>query len=231
MFFAVGHSQPLGECLQQILHLWIVIGAAVYLGYEFGEYLTALHLECVTVFGLLFIFAEQVLCKNILGEGRTQSHQTFFREIALGRVCRVDDHVDMGMVAFIMKSGKPTEVAHRYPQVLRERLRLRPEHISPSAAVIIAEAFGVLSAKRYDCRPYISRMHIEFVRHLLQIHRHAVVGKKSVRADAFRTGTGGNVVGIGFCVHHLIGVFFKHSGNKFRSRADRFLFKVVLILQ
>ena len=69
LFFAVGHSQPLGECLQQILHLWIVIGAAVYLGYEFGEYLTALHLESVTVFGLLFIFAEQVLCKNILCEG------------------------------------------------------------------------------------------------------------------------------------------------------------------
>ena len=147
MFFAVGHSQPLGECLQQILHLWIVIGAAVYLGYEFGEYLTALHLECVTVFSLLFIFAEQVLCEYILGEGRTQRHQTFFREIALVWICRVDDHVDMGMVAFVVKGSKPTEIAHGYPQVFGERLCLRPEHIPPSTAVIKAESLGVLTAQ------------------------------------------------------------------------------------
>ena len=74
-------------------------------------------------------------------------------------------------------------------------------------------------------------MRIEFVRHLFQIHRHAVVGKESVRAEAFRTGTGGDVVGVGFGVHHLIGVFLKHSGNKFRSRTDRFIIEVVLILQ
>ena len=69
MLFAVGHSQPLGECLQQILHLWIVICAAVYLDDELGKYLTALHLECVTVFSLLFIFAEQILCEYVFGEG------------------------------------------------------------------------------------------------------------------------------------------------------------------
>ena len=108
---------------------------------------------------------------------------------------------------------------------------MRPEHISPSAAVIIAESLGVLTAQRDDCRPHISRMRIEFIGYLLQIHRHTVVGKEPVRADSFRTRTGGDVVGIGFGVHHLIGVFLNHSGNKFRSRADRFLFKVVLILQ
>ena len=70
-------------------------------------------------------------------------------------------------------------------------------------------------------------MSIEFVRHLFQIHRHAVVGKKSVRAETFRTGAGGDVVGIGFCVHHLIGVFLKRTGNEFRSRTDCFLFEVV----
>ena len=74
-------------------------------------------------------------------------------------------------------------------------------------------------------------MRMEFIRHLFQIHRHAVVGKETVRAEAFRTGTGCNVVGIGFGVHHLIGVFFKHSGNEFRSRTDRFILEVVLILQ
>ena len=124
MFFAVGHSQPLGESLQQILHLWIVIGAAVYLGDELGEYLTALHLECVTVFDLLFIFAEQVLREYILGEGRTQSHHAFFREIALVRICRVGYQVDMGVVAFVVECGKPTEVTHGYPQVFGERLCL-----------------------------------------------------------------------------------------------------------
>ena len=139
--------------------------------------------------------------------------------------------MNMGMVAFIVKSGKPTEVAHRYFQIFRQCLRLRPEHIPPSAAVIIAESFGVLTAQRYDCRPHISRMRIEFIGYLLQIHRHTVIGKKSVRAEAFRTGTGGDVVGIGFGVHHLIGIFLKHSGNKFRSCTNRFVFEVVLILQ
>ena len=124
MFFAVGHSQPLGECLQQILHLWIVIGAAVYLGDELGEYLTALHLECVTVFSLLFIFAEQVLCEYVLCEGRTQSHHALFREITFVRICRVGYQVNMGMVAFVVECGKPTEVTHGYPQVFGERLCL-----------------------------------------------------------------------------------------------------------
>ena len=147
MFFAVGHSQPLGECLQQILHLWIVIGAAVYLGDELGEYITALHLECVTVFCLLFIFAEQVLCEYVLGEGRTQSHQALFREITFVRICRVGYQVNMGMVAFVVECGKPTEVAHGYSQLFGERLCLRPEHIPPSAAVIKAESLGILTAQ------------------------------------------------------------------------------------
>ena len=102
----------------------IIIGAAVYLGYELSEHLTALHLECVTVFGLLFIFAEQVLCEYILGEGRTQSHHAFFREITFVWICRVDDQVNMGMVAFVVECGKPTEVTHGYPQVFGERLCL-----------------------------------------------------------------------------------------------------------
>ena len=139
--------------------------------------------------------------------------------------------MNMGMVAFVVECGKPTEVAHGYSQVFGERLCLRPEHISPSAAVIKAESLGILSAQRHDCRPHISRVSVEFVRHLLQIHRHAVIGKESVRSEAFCTGTGGDVVGIGFGVHHFIGVFLKRTGNEFRSRTDCFLFEVVLILQ
>ena len=119
MLFAVGDSQPLGESLQQILHLWIVIDATVNLGYELGEYLAALHLECVTVFGLLFIFAEQALCEYVLGEGRTQSHHAIFREVAFVWICRVSYQVDMRMVAFVMERGKPTEMAHRYFQIFR----------------------------------------------------------------------------------------------------------------
>ena len=137
----------------------------------------------------------------------------------------------MGVVAFIMECGKPTEVAHRYPQVFGECLRLRPEHIPPSAAVIISESLGILTAQRHDGRPYISRVSVELIRYLLQIHRHAVIGKESVRAEAFSAGTGGNVVGIGFCVYHFIGVFLKRTGDEFRSCSNRFVFEVVLILQ
>ena len=147
MLFAVGHGKAFCKCLQQILHLGIIIGAAVYLGDELGEYLTALHLDCVTVFSLLFIFAEQVLCEYILGEGRTQSHHALFREITFVRICRVGYQVNMGMVAFVVECGKPTEVAHGYSQVFGERLCLRPEHIPPSAAVIIAESLGILTAQ------------------------------------------------------------------------------------
>ena len=137
----------------------------------------------------------------------------------------------MGMVAFVMKRGEPTEVAHRYFQIFRQCLRLRPEHIPPSAAVIISEAFGVLTTQRYDCRPHIARVRIEFIGYLLQIHRHAVVGEEPVRADAFRTGTGGDVVGIGFSVHHFVSIFLKRTGNEFRSCTNRFVFEVVLIFQ
>ena len=124
MFFTVGHSQSFGKGLQQIFHCRIVIGAAVYLGDELGEYLTALHLECVTVFGLLFVFTEQILCEYVLGEGRTQSHHALFREITFVRICRVGYQVNMGMVALVMEGGKPTEVTHGYPQVFGERLCL-----------------------------------------------------------------------------------------------------------
>ena len=137
----------------------------------------------------------------------------------------------MRMVAFVVECGKPTEIAHGYSQVFGERLCLRPEHIPPSAAVIIAKALGVLTAKRYDCRPHISRMRIEFIGYLLQIHRHTVIGKESVRADAFHTGTGGDVVGIGCGVHHFIGIFLKRTGNEFRSCSNRFILEIILILQ
>ena len=74
-------------------------------------------------------------------------------------------------------------------------------------------------------------MRIEFIGYLLQIHCHSVVGEEPVRADALRMGTGGNVVGVGFAVHHFIGVFLKRTGNKFRCCTNRFVFEVVLVFQ
>ena len=68
--------------------------------------------------GLLFINAQQILSENILCKGRTQIVDALLCQIAFVLNSRINNQMHMGMIAFVMKGGKPFQMLHRDFQIL-----------------------------------------------------------------------------------------------------------------
>lgn len=87
--------------------------------------------------------AKQILLKDILGQGRPHLRHALFGEETFILHGRVRQQVNMGMVAFIVKSRIPFQMIHRDLQAVGQSLRLRPEHIPPPDAGIETEALCI----------------------------------------------------------------------------------------
>lgn len=74
------------------------------------------------------------------------------------------------MVALVVEGSIPMEIFHWYLEVLGESFGLGAEHIPPAFAFIESQSFGILTAQRYDHRPYIAAVVIQLIRHLIQLY-------------------------------------------------------------
>ena len=69
----------------------------------------------------------------------------------------------MGMVGFVMKGAVPFQMFHRYLKIFSERLSLCAEHIPPPFTGVISKPLCIFTAKRYDDRPHIAFINIQFI--------------------------------------------------------------------
>ena len=164
---------------------------------------------------LLFINAEQILLKDIFGQGRAHLRHTLFSEEPFLLYGRVRQQMDVGMMALIVKGGIPFQMIHGDLQAIGQSLCLCPEHIPPPDAGIETEALRIFSAQRNNKCPHISLMSIQLLGYLFQLYLDTIIREQPMVAEPFRTGPGADVVGIGFLVQDLMGIVLNGTGDKF----------------
>ena len=95
--------------------------------------------------------------------------------------------------------------------------------------VVVTESGGILTVKRDDVRPHISRVRFQLVHCDTQIYA-VLVTEETVGADAFRTGTGCNVLCVLLRALHRFPVGFQRQRDKCRGGCLGWFGSVVLIL-
>ena len=65
-------------------------------------------------------------------------------------VCAIADHVDMGMMAFVVEGGVPAELVKRNPHSVRKPGSVTGKQVFPLPGVVVAQTGGVLPAQRND---------------------------------------------------------------------------------
>ena len=118
---------------------------------------------------LLLINAEQILLKDILGQGRPHFHHTLLGEETFIFYGRVRQQMDVWMMALIVKGGIPFQMIHGDLQAVSQGLCLRPEHIPPPNTGIETETLRILPAQRNNERPHISLMSVQLLGYLFQL--------------------------------------------------------------
>ena len=142
---------------------------------------------------LLFVEMEHFIAENIVGELGLDLTDTFLGEIGLARLCGPGHHVDVRVLALIVKGGVPAEVTWWYLHCRRDVVAVRSNEISPRRSVIEAELGRILTLEGDDVRPHISRVVLQFFHGLAQRDRFLIT-EQTVGTNAFSTRTGGDVL-------------------------------------
>ena len=137
----------------------------------------------------------------------------------------------MRMVRLIVKCRIPFEFVLRNAKCVCEFFGMRTAQFSPRICVVITESFRIFTAKRNDHRPHIAFVCIEFIRNLREIDALKLIGKQSVCTDPFDTGTGCNIICVGFLLHRFVCVVLDCTGNKLRSVSDSRMRAVILVFK
>ena len=114
----------------------------------------------------------------------------------------------MGMIALVMEGGVPTEVLRLDVHSGSNVVAVRPQQCAPRRRVVISKPCGILPFQRNDVRPYVTSVALQLVHGLVQRHMIRVI-KQAVAAQPFRSGTGGDVLGVALGGLHTVPVLLQ----------------------
>ena len=177
---------------------------------------------------LLFIEVEHLVAEDVVGQLGLDLTDTFLGEVGLSRLCGPGHHVDVGMLALVVKGGVPAEVTERYLHCRRDVVTVRPNEISPRRGVIEAEPGRILPLERDDVRPNISGVALQFFHGLVQ-RDCILITEQTVCADALGAGTGGDVLHVLLRLVNGIPVGFESQRDERRGVDLRRLRQIVLV--
>ena len=143
-------GKPLTEAHQQGFHRGITVVSAVDLRHDFRDGIPPLLPELVTVLGLLLINMEHILRENLPCKCGAHLLHALVRQVSFTGYRGVGDHVDMGVMPFVMVGGIPPQMVYGYLQILRKSHGLAPQEIPPTASVIETQPGGILPPQRED---------------------------------------------------------------------------------
>ena len=87
--------------------------------------------------------------ENLTGKCRLNISYSLFSEIRFfsNRICH---HVNVRMIALIVKCSIPAQIGKRYLHILGNGFRLRAQEIPPRIGVVITKTRSVLATKGQD---------------------------------------------------------------------------------
>ena len=111
---------------------------------------------------------EHFVTEDIIGQLGLDLADAFLGEIGLSRFCGPCHHVDVRMLALVVESSVPSEVAGWDLHCRRDVVAVRPDEVSPRRGVVEAEAYSIFTLEGDDVRPHVSGVALQFLHGLLQ---------------------------------------------------------------
>ena len=185
--------------------------------------------QLVSGIRLLFVEMEHFVAENIVGELGLDLTDALFGEVGLSRLCGPGHHVDVRMLALVVKGGVPAEVTGRYLHCRCDVVAVRPDKISPRRGVVEAEPGRILTLEGDDVRPHISGVVLQFLHGFLQRDRFLIT-EQTVDTDALGAWPGGNVLHVLLRLVNGIPVGFEGQRDERRGVDLGGFCQVVLVL-
>ena len=117
--------------------------------------LALLH-QILPALGLPFIDLGEILPEDIPRQHRAHLCQPLFGEVPFGWIGAVADHVDMGMVAFVVEGRVPAKVREGDFHRLRNLGSVGAQQGLPLFPVVVSQPRRILPPQREDGRPHIA---------------------------------------------------------------------------
>ena len=114
---------------------------------HFIEDCLSIHIQLVSALCLFLIQLRQFLTEDFFCQPRLYLRDTLFGQESFGWIYTVADHVDMGMMPFIVKSGIPSEIRPRNLHCLGHLHGILGKQRFPFIRLVITEPGGILPAQ------------------------------------------------------------------------------------
>ena len=207
----------------------MVTYAVLHSVYQFQHSPAGFPYQFVSGLRLLFVEVQHLVAENIVGELGLDLTDTFLGEIGLARLGGPGHHVDVRVLALVVESSVPSEVAGWDLHCRRDVVAVGADEVSPRRGVVEAEPGSVLTLERDDMRPHISGVVLQFFHGFLQ-RDCILITEQTVSTDALRARTGGDILHVLFRLVDGIPVGLQRQRDERRGVDFGGLRQVVLVL-
>ena len=217
--------------LHELFDPRIIQRALPHLLNQFSHDHSGLLGELIPPLSLPLIEFVELLMEDPLGQIRFDLGDPFSGKKAGPAVRAVTDHVDVRVMALVVKRRVPPELLPRYLRGLRHLHGIAGEKPLPLSRVIVAEPRRVLPSQGDDGEPHIAGVMGHLVRNIGQHQRIIRPGEQGVRSGALCAGAAGNVADVVVPLGDLVVVVLQCAGDELGGIAAGRSGLVVLILK
>ena len=144
---------------------------------------------------LLDINFFQLVRVDRIGQDRLHMQQFVFPQKPIPRIVRPEHHVDMRMLALVVKRCIPVKMFRRDLHGLGKVILMCQQRQTPAFRIVIAKPRGILAAQRVNDRSDVALMRFQFLYCFFQIDVR-FCAEESVPLMLFRAWAGGNIAHI-----------------------------------
>ena len=130
----------------------------------------------------------EILSKDVSSQRGTQVVNALSSEKSLIRHGGVDNHVDVWMMALVVKCSVPFQVIHGNFHAGCNCLRLGAQHVPPTLAGIKPQTFGILPTQGNDDGPDVALMVVQLLCYLAELNLYTAISEEAMRSDSFHPG-------------------------------------------
>ena len=167
-FLALDRFELHRQFQHELFGVRVVTYAVLHSVYQFQHRPAGFPYQLVSGLRLLFVEMEHLVAENIVGELGFDLTDAFLGEVGLARLGGPGHHVDVRVLALVVESSVPSEVAGWDLHCRRDVVAVGADEVSPRRGVIEAEPGSILTLEGDDVRPHISRVALQFLHGLLQ---------------------------------------------------------------
>ena len=217
--------------LHELFDPRIIQRALPHLLNQFSHDHSGLLGELIPPLSLPLIEFVEFLMEDPLGQIRFDPGDPFSGEIPGPAVRAVTDHVDVRVMALVVKRRVPPELLPWYFHSLGHLHGIAGNEVLPLSRVIVAQSRRVLPAQGDNGEPHVAGVMGHLGRNLGQHQRSIRPGEQGMRSSALCAGAAGDVTDVVVPLGDLVVVVLQSAGDELRGVAAGRSGLVVLVLE